>query len=643
VRSLVVPHGLRRGVQSAATAVLFATRATEAAVTLREKETQLQTTPVQLVAGVNLVRLPLRPDAAGLVRYEARVNARGDELPADDTATATAEVAADASVLLVDPHEDELAPLAEALRAQGTIVELRTPDALPTTIDAWSAYDVVVFSEVPPDALDRLSAESLESYVANLGGGLMVISGPPGVTAARDATFGRMLPVELSQTGERQVPPVALALLIDRSGSMAGERLESAKTAALAAVEALPPESMAGVVAFDVDYRWIVPMQRVHDRGAFNDAVGDIGGGGGTRFTPALTDAYFTLRATDAITRHVVLLTDGLSTDGDELLDLAHRLGAAHLTLSTVAIGRGADRQLLARLAADGGGRFYWAASPQTVPRIFVNEARLAASQSLEEQRFRPRKTTTAPELDGVDFSTAPPLNGLAGATPKASSEILLTDPAAHPLLVRWRYGLGRVGVFTSDAKARWARDWLQWSEFGRFWSQLLRATMRDERAPQLATHVERSGGTLHVRVELARALASDTASVTAVISDAHGVERRVPLVETGPALHEGDLAPAPAGELLVRAIAVEDGRSSTGAPTFVDAARGDIPQADDNVKLLEDLARVTGGHVWSSPAELSSQLRRNPPPKPHRADGALLIAALCLFVVDVFLKRVRL
>ena len=77
--------------------------------------------------------------------------------------------------------------------------------------------------------------------------------------------------------------------------------------------------------------------------------------------------------------------------------------------------------------------------------------------------------------LDGVDFTTAPALKGYVRYETKPAAETILRLDRQDPLLARWQYGLGRAAVFTSDAKTRWATDWVTWKGYDKFFTNLTR------------------------------------------------------------------------------------------------------------------------------------------------------------------------
>jgi hypothetical protein len=112
----------------------------------------------------------------------------------------------------------------------------------------------------------------------------------------------------------------------------------------------------------------------------------------------------------------------------------------------------------------------------------------------LVEEAVESNVTTSIEAFTNVDLEGAPPLRGYVRTLAKETAEVLIQSDSENPLLARWRYGLGRTAVFTSDVKNRWAADWLTWEGYGKFWSQLVRETMRRDSGDELDFSVERIG-----------------------------------------------------------------------------------------------------------------------------------------------------
>jgi len=193
---------------------------------------------------------------------------------------------------------------------------------------------------------------------------------------------------------ERKEAPsavVALALLLDRSGSMAGRKLQRAREAAVACGETLSDADFLAVVAFAGEAEMISPLAPASLRSGLSTKLARIGAAGGTRFEPGLRLAFAELEAAPAAIRHVVLLSDGMTEDWNVLdyPDLVRQARARGMTLSTVGIVAPGDRgdEALALLARWGGGRFYPVRDPDEIPQVFTVEARRVRISGEPERR----------------------------------------------------------------------------------------------------------------------------------------------------------------------------------------------------------------------------------------------------------------
>ena len=128
-------------------------------------------------------------------------------------------------------------------------------------------------------------------------------------------------------------------------------------------------------------------------------------------------------------------------------------------------------------------------------------------------------ETSVAPEaageaeiLEGVSLDDAGPLLGWVKFEAKDDAETLLTigeEVENDPLLLRWQYGLGRSAVFASDAKARWAVNWVDSPAFDRFWTNLLRDLLPRSPATEATALYESSSDEIVARYRVTERNAS--------------------------------------------------------------------------------------------------------------------------------------
>ena len=169
---------------------------------------------------------------------------------------------------------------------------------------------------------------------------------------------------------------------------------------------------------------------------------------------------------------------------------------AAGITLSTVGAGGGSN-PFLEGLAERGGGRFYDAANPASIPDIFLKETQQVSGQQIVEEPFFPILTSSSPILRGLDEGL-PQLRGYNGTTAKPAAQTVLVTARDDPLLAQWQYGLGRSVAWTSDSTGRWARDWVGWGGFSRFFSQLVSWTFPGEETGGIEARFDTTGGDDH-------------------------------------------------------------------------------------------------------------------------------------------------
>jgi len=385
--------------------------------------------------------------------------------------------------------------LARRLRAAGITVDVRNSGELFSTFAELQSYDSVVLADLPrsygPDAGEAISDQQIELLVRNteFGCGLVMLGGPNSFGAGgwTNTRLEEASPLNFTVKNMKVVPAGALVIVIDKSGSMQGERIAMCRQAAIAAIKTLGSNDYVGVVVFDGDASWLVPLQKIAGRrDVMNSLIRRLGADGGTNMYPGMYKAYEALRTVDTPIKHMIVLSDGHTQPG-EFDRLARTLRQEKITVSTVAVGQGADRPLLTRISQIGGGKFYNVVNSRLIPQIFIKEAMRVTRPLVYERRegFVPQIVGSHEALTGLT-GQLPPIRGFVLTERKDNPLVhvgikspMPGDDEASTIFASWNYGLGRSVAITTDAGQRWAADWPDWEHYDRFYEQIVRWSMR--------------------------------------------------------------------------------------------------------------------------------------------------------------------
>jgi uncharacterized membrane protein len=658
VRSLTLPSDVKVGAPFEVTAEVYSSRAQPATLTLFRDEfiNPLDgKKSVALAAGANTIKWKAEVAQAGFTTFKAVVSGAGkdklhDTLPGNNAAVASLSVKGKPRVLYVEGEPAAASYLANALKRESIDVDVRTAYGLPSSPRELAAYDLVILSDVAQTFVGPAQMAALEGYVRDLGGGFIMAGGENsfGAGGYTGSRLEKLLPVRFDTEKKRDQPGLALALVIDRSGSMTGEKLELAKDAAKATAELLGADDLIGVIAFDSQPSSIVRLQRAANRVRIASDISRLSAGGGTNILPALKEAYDQLDPAHAKVKHVILLTDGQASY-DGIRELCDEMAEHKITISAVGLGAEADKTLHTKIAERGGGRFYSTQSAQNIPKIFTKETTEVARNALVEEQVGVHVQKRAELLDGVGIESAPPLRGYVSTKPKPLSDVILVSDLAEPILARWRVGLGQAAAFTSDVKNRWAVNWIKWPGYGKFWAHLVRSTMRHAtsgsgRSFEMTVDVDPPRA--HVSVDAVGAddkFVSGLSTTLQVIDPEHpGDKRELTMPETAPGRYEGEFTLGRYGTFLLRAVHKSNGQTvaeSTGALSLPYPREYLALPPDD--ALLGRVAASTGGRIAPTPAQFFDAQGEKVTFHRELWPWCLWLAAL-LLLLDVAARRVR-
>ena len=650
VRSVSTRSETRRGEVHELRVVISSATAAQATVRVFRDGEYFGERRLRLAAGDNVVTFAGAFTVEGVHEYTVVVQSARDGISINNQASTTIRVTGEPTVLYVtDAPADTVI---DTLELQGVRVETTGPAQMPTSLDALVRYEAVVFDNVPAYDLSVARMQTIEQYVRDTGGGFLMIGG--------DSSFGaggyyrtpieRVLPVDMDVTSSMKVPSLAMIFVIDKSGSMGSvevsgaTKLDLVKEAVIASVEIMNPYYTVGLLAFDADYEWTVPLVRAGERQQIIEDLAQLSSGGGTVLEGALEEAQAQLSNIEAAVKHLIVLSDGLTSDA-EFESIIRSMRNSHITVTTVSIGSSANRELMADIAEWGNGRSYHTSDTQSIPQIFASETTIVSRNLVVEETFIPTVQSTSPILRGVDTLRLPVLRGFVLAYQKPAADQILSGIGGNPLLSTWQYGLGRSVAFTSDLRAKWGIEWLRWADYPRLVTQMVRWASRERATSSLDVAFQRNESQVELTVDATNPDGSfrnllELGAIVRPPAGATGTENtEIELRQTAPGRYTGSFDAPQRGTYLLTIVGPESAPQTYGYSVPYPAEYLDF-QTD--YATLNQLALIGGGRILT--ADDAVGVFEPTGASPRRTDllyPYLVLAAMGLLLVELLFKQV--
>lgn len=616
---------------------------------------------VNLLSGQNEFTIRANATRAGFSSFRVQLTPERDVTPQNNALAASVIVGGPPRILLVSPPPqaqqqfggrsvlaDETVNLKVALTAAGINFEETTPRAMPSEIQSLAAYQAIVLVNVPARDLSQRTMTSIQSYVRDIGGGLIAIGGPNsfGVGGYFKTPLEDTLPVESQVKDPKRFPSVAMVIVMDKSGSMGVkengvEKMRIADEAAARVAEIANDDDELTVIAFDTQPVDVIGPFAGRDRAKYIPKILQIAtGGGGIYVYESLLEAERILDNTSKLTKFVILLADGNDSEHQpNSRELARRMRQKGIVMTVVAIGDGSDIGFLKDMARIGEGRYHFTDRAANLPSIFTEEAAVAQRSYIVEEPFFPKLANSSAILNGIE--QVPQLQGYIASNAKPSAQVLL-KAKEDPLLTTWQYGLGRAVAFTSDATGRWGRSWVQWPDFPKFWAQTIRWTILDRSESAVQARVTQRGDQTMIVADLPTARANEEVKLNATVIDADGKTQLVPLAQTAPGRYEAEANLDQSGSYFVR-VAPSEVNDSVGDATlaYVKPYSNEYSPANVNGEdLLKTWSALGGGELLASPAQA---FELSAPAAASRTDLSpfLMMLATLLLPLDIGVRRV--
>ena len=643
LQRLQAPSRLKRGQPFEVKIFTESDRPREATVRLFRNEQLLGQQQVRLQKGRNLHTFPQTLPQSGFYSYDVQLDVPGDPIPQNNRGSAFTMVSGDPRILLVtaDPAQDE--PLAGALRAarlQVTVADLRQ---FPSTLAEMQSYDAIFISNLSAGDIGTERQKLLESAVRDFGVGLVCLGGDQAFAAGgyRGTPLESILPVSMELDSKKVLPSGAVVMVMHGMEFANGNQV--ARDCAQGVLAALGPSDEMGVVLWDGSERWLFDLQKVGTKKELARQIAGMNQGDLGSFQRVLEMAHEALVKSPAHLKHIIVFSDGDPQIPSE--ELMASIVKDRITVSTVLIAGHFGPQTMIWLAEKGGGRFYNITSPDELPQIFLKETAVILKSAIYEEPFRPQLRAGTEPVRGIAASGYPTLLGHVATTEKPRAETPLWTENGDPLLAHWQFGLGRAVAFTSDARARWGKNWVGWSQYRQFWSQTAQWSLRRTENALFTPELAIVGGEGVVSVDAVDAQGNyrNFLNLQAAVVGPKGDRQTVRLEQSAPGHYEARFPTTATGTYMANVI--ETGADGARSSQVVGASVNYSPEFNDtgpNMALLTRIAEVGGGRLLQPETPNPFLHDRVKTRQARDLWEWLLRCAILLFVFDVATRRIH-
>jgi len=618
-------------------------------VEIRRNGRLIASEEVNVSGGVARLRMRDRVTEGGAHRYEARLVPEGeDAYPGNNRAAAWLEVRGGPRLLLVTGYAND--PIAEALRGTGMEVVVAGVDRPPHAGMLHQAR-AVIFHNMPASQLPGGFLQAVDFAVREQGMGLWMLGGPNsfGTGGYFGSALDDLLPVSLELKEEQRKIAIAMAVVMDRSGSMAAgvsggkTKMDLANEGTARAIELLGSRDELAVFAVDSEAHEVFPLLPVGpNRAKMIELAGGVTSQGGGIFVyTGLKAGWDTISKSVNGTRHIILFSDAAdSEEPDAYVSLLQTMRAQNATISVIALGTESDTDadLLKDIADKGGGRIFFTNQPDELPNIFAQETVSVARSAFITDPVGTRILPAALELAGdrLPFPESVPAYNLCYPKPDASLAVLATDEDKAPLLAFWQRGAGRVVALCLPMAGEEAAPLLQWPGYGPLAQTIARWVAAPDLPTGMALRMRREGSTARLDLFYDAALQQSILKQAPriVTSTGEGDPREQVWERIAPGHYQATLEIAT--DLALRG-AVQAGDVSVPFGPITSTADAEWEMDPAGIAALRAESRGSGGRelVDFSEAWLAPPMESNVP-----LQAALLVVLVLVVVAEVFWTR---
>ncbi|MCH7471545.1 VWA domain-containing protein [bacterium] len=636
--------------------VIDSTVATQAEVSLIRNGEFVDKVPISIRPGKEVYEFPVTIDQSGFFTYELVLEPELDTVAENNRAYTFSVVAGQPRLLYATGDPAEFAYLPRTLQEHTIKVDVVQPGGIPYSLEDFQVYDGIIFSDVAAYDITDDQMMMIQLLVRDFGRGFLMIGGEKsfGPGGYFDTPIEETLPVDMDFRRKKITPSSLVVCLIDKSSSMGAtvqgvQKIAMAKTACEKVVDLQQRDDWVAVMGFDAVGQWVVEPTKGIDKSYIINQIRSMQAGGGTDLYPALKAAWEASKSIPVQIKHFIVFTDGIVAPAD-FEGLLGKMVKDNITVSTVAFGTDADIPFMRQLAELGDGNMYEVTSLHQLPKIFTREVFMANKATLTEEPFAARPTGDHPLVSAIGWGRAPALYGYVATAAKDNAQVLLVTHKDDPLLAVWRYGLGKSAAFTSDAKNRWATDWLGWQGYEKFWAGVARWIRSDLDSGGLEVTTSLTGreGLIQVSAVGEQGGFVNYSNLEARITDPELNTQSIVMEQVGPGQYEGRFEVSKNGNYFVNVVQLTDDGAGNNVPSAAQATGLAVSYSPEYKDLEPDkflLSQLQSSSLAQDEviqAGLANVFTagRKPTRRLEDAWELFTLIALCLWLLDVAVRR---
>lgn len=645
IENVTMPTYLHPGDEYSMTVTVISNYDTDAEIRLYSGSSSVMAKEVHLSKGTNQFVFKQTVTDGNMESFKVVVTAPDDTCEENNEYSVYSMVEAAPKILLVSGLDEDSENFKKILAAAGADYNVVSAINAPDTMEEMLKYKSIILENVYIDDLPDGFLANLDSYVKDYGCGLVCCGGEDSFALGgyRDSVIEDVLPVDMEPRGVNETPSMAMVMVIDHSGSMLGyagdcsnvTNLDLAIQAATGAVDNLRDSDYVGVLTFDDTYTWQVPITQASDKEGIKNKIKTIRDGGGTTIKPALEEAYKQISQSDAVIKHIVLLTDGMGETTD-FNDLTEDLNDGGITLSTVAVGEYSDTRLLEELAEECKGRYYYSDLSSDIPKIFAQEVFLSGETYIQNGDFSLAAAGANQLVAGLFPEGWPNIYGYIAATPKQASTIIIATEKDDPVLTTWQYGLGKTVAWNTDVTNQWTGAYAGNDDYVQMWKRIIDYTAGSSSLGADSVDVANEAGSTVVRYQTDDF--SDSTTISAVYQGPDGEKGEVTLICTAPGEYEAVLDAEKVGIYNINVRRSDEGEITNAVNTAAAVQFSDEYRFDVDTSAFTGFIRQYGkqityeDRIWT---KIKSSAE-----KKYDLTELLIILAILLFLADIAFRR---